>query len=510
MKKLLSVLLVVSTFYAPLFAQNPPLIDSFEVCSQNNINANCIPESKYIYTYNSNRDRINNVRLNWSFQTNEWKQYSRIATDYDANNNKTLEMNYLWSLSDNDWSKRSRNTYSYDAQNNQILLISELWDVSINQWRNLNKTVHAYNAANNVTSEEVYFWDLGTNQWQGMFKYETTYDANQNETLKIGYTWDVPGGNWVNDTRQELTYDANNNVTSDANYNWQNGQWEGVNPKREYDYNSNNLVTIERMYSWASGATPWTLVSRFEHTYNSNDKKILTENYYLNTTSNQLEVRYKTDYLINQYGNTSAATTSIMDNGSWVSYSKIEYTYDLHRNIIEEAAYLWNSPNSIWKKDKREEYRYTPNGKLGMYSLYQGSSDGSQWIGNIKSEYTYHVNNPLLTQISYDWNSATSQWIFKGKRKYTYYFENTVNINKLQQIDDLVNLYPNPVGNTLEINSTDAIDAQFTLINTQGQVLMSKWIQQTERIDVSHLPRGAYFYTITTDKELQIGKIIKQ
>jgi hypothetical protein len=72
----------------------------------------------------------------------------------------------------------------------------------------------------------------------------------------------------------------------------------------------------------------------------------------------------------------------------------------------------------------------------------------------------------------------------------------------------LLNVYPNPVSNTLNFSGIDT-EAEVQLFNTQGQLMFQT--TQTQNIDVSQLPSGLYFYKVTNvkSKAEAHGKIIK-
>lgn len=77
-----------------------------------------------------------------------------------------------------------------------------------------------------------------------------------------------------------------------------------------------------------------------------------------------------------------------------------------------------------------------------------------------------------------------------------------------------VSVYPTPAKNKLQISfsNSEAATATFTLVNTLGEKCLTGKVQNTTRpetIDISQLPPGAYFATITTDlKEQYVKKIV--
>ncbi len=71
-----------------------------------------------------------------------------------------------------------------------------------------------------------------------------------------------------------------------------------------------------------------------------------------------------------------------------------------------------------------------------------------------------------------------------------------------------VKVYPNPASETLYINAKGNEGADFTLFSVNGQVVGTKVLNGNEAVDVSFLPDGLYFYTVTgKDNTVQRGKV---
>ena len=72
----------------------------------------------------------------------------------------------------------------------------------------------------------------------------------------------------------------------------------------------------------------------------------------------------------------------------------------------------------------------------------------------------------------------------------------------------VVKVYPNPASETLYIDANGNEGADFTLFSVNGQVVGTKVLSGNEAVDVSFLPDGLYFYTVTgKDNTVQRGKI---
>ena len=56
-------------------------------------------------------------------------------------------------------------------------------------------------------------------------------------------------------------------------------------------------------------------------------------------------------------------------------------------------------------------------------------------------------------------------------------------------------VYPNPVGDVLYVETSEAQPSAYRITNVLGQTLMDGVLNATE-IDVAHLPDGLYFITV--------------
>jgi hypothetical protein len=75
--------------------------------------------------------------------------------------------------------------------------------------------------------------------------------------------------------------------------------------------------------------------------------------------------------------------------------------------------------------------------------------------------------------------------------------------------NDLIKVYPNPVSSILNMDSPQRNDLSCQLFSISGQVVVSRKLASRNAIDVSALPAGLYFYTVSdnTGAIVQKGKV---
>ena len=135
--------------------------------------------------------------------------------------------------------------------------------------------------------------------------------------------------------------------------------------------------------------------------------------------------------------------------------------------------------------------------------------------------------NILLTENEYPFKvtypDKEHYWIVRGVSKYfpcevwadTSYFMPTdvVFTDESKQVE-LLELYPNPVSNTLylhfpkSLSSDIAFDAR--IFNMQGKLVRHQAVGEKRKVDVSGMVNGVYFLRATVGERVYVGKFIKQ
>ena len=130
---------------------------------------------------------------------------------------------------------------------------------------------------------------------------------------------------------------------------------------------------------------------------------------------------------------------------------------------------------------------------------------------NIKSGYNTNISyvnlfdNPYLTCIQVD-NAAYSTANWTSKDSWASYNTdcNYLSNNDVQKSG--LRIYPNPVKNSLNIQTPDKLQ-KLEIYSANGQLVKTSFLKETS---VANLPKGNYVAKITTDKGVQTEKIIKE
>ena len=75
-----------------------------------------------------------------------------------------------------------------------------------------------------------------------------------------------------------------------------------------------------------------------------------------------------------------------------------------------------------------------------------------------------------------------------------------------------ITFYPNPAIDKIIVTTPGAPnDSNLSIVNTEGRELITKRLSEAKTvIDISSLPSGVYFVRLTSDKNVEIGKIVKR
>ncbi|WP_433765828.1 starch-binding protein [Flavobacterium ginsenosidimutans] len=163
-------------------------------------------------------------------------------------------------------------------------------------------------------------------------------------------------------------------------------------------------------------------------------------------------------------------------------------------------VYYWNAvpsgsaTNATWPgvtmtADTNGFYKYTITGPTSINIIFNNGSSGSA-----------NQTADLLSKTdgySYTWGASTAK--------------TAINVETKEQAEETyaVRLYPNPVDQTLLVNSTIAI-SEYTIISAQGSIVQ-EGKSNTSSIDVSRLSSGLYFITIRLENGIEtMQKIVKK
>lgn len=372
---------------------------------------------------------------------------------FDYNNSQYI-------LTDVEW-------YIFDNSGRILEDYSKYYDDGPGKWILDYKSEYSYNVLYELATEMSYNWDDNGSVWEKSYKYDYTYSSG-NLSEEIGYSWNSSTSQWENSWKTVYNYNLNGDLILITSYNG-NGQGQWVNSwKDEYSY-SNNQISSMTSYGWDS------------------------------------------------------------NSGLWENYYKTEYSYDANGNDTLDIELSWNSGTSQWENSSKTEYSFAANNDLIMDKFFDWNSSTSTWEVSYKDEYNYNQSfsfsellmpfyyyediaffNHMLTDVVFsEYNYGNLQWDIYGKAN--FYYSQQV-INSVAELENLeFNIYPNPASDYLVIDARNiANNMEIKLFDITGKALIIKEIKSGEKLNISKLKAGIYFYNISIDGVTRFGKIVKK
>ncbi|MCF8232877.1 MAG: T9SS type A sorting domain-containing protein [Bacteroidales bacterium] len=295
-------------------------------------------------------------------------------------------------------------------------------------------------------------------------------------------------------------------------------------PDNNYDtlfFLNHHLKTFDGGNSWDT-INSSELTSRFIKIHPNKDSLIIIGG----------ETSYLSPYLqiSNNYGNTFTLNPMLtffegdncvhdlaIDDSTWYAagegvIGKTSNNGDTWTQLLN----LWNPPPNL------EEFglyytdiAFSPNDKNKLYVTGLKSTGSSKvcllYYDNIGDSWNYYSSNSMEPQqkikcmtIRKDENVDKVYLGGKG----VYLFEKPANnIDNLQQKENALNIYPNPVENLLTIDSECNIE-RVNIFNIKGEKILA--VTDTKTIDVSNLIQGIFVIKIITDKRIYRRNFIKK
>lgn len=238
----------------------------------------------------------------------------------------------------------------------------------------------------------------------------------------------------------------------------------------------------------------------------------------------------------NNYSSEGSNSAQVINNeieeGNWggiaypiANYRKYSISADFYLENINNSTYemlgLYNENNDY---DLIGGLIFYFDGEIAYEDMKNSETVGS-WIPkkwyNIKAEVdlaakkiTYFLDNVKVQEtIISDLNNEITEVDFSFDNYGSGFFVDNINIIDLENLGLTENnktaipIYPNPATSYVNINSLEKIDT-IIITDLTGKVITKE--QNSNKINVNHLPKGVYLIKIKTDNSESIQKFIKK
>ena len=369
--------------------------------------------------------------------------------------------------------------------------IFEAYDTDTDSYSEAMKQEFTYNTNGQLTMITYSIKD-GTN-WIETLRNEFKYNASGNLIEESYATKMSPSSAWINQKKNVTVY-TGNRVTSEENFEWENGEWK-PDEKTILNYVGNRIETFD-VFEWEN--MQWEDDSRGVITYSGNKIASVTTEEFKNGvwTLDDRDVY------------TRSATTRIKDyinqdwNGAeWENDEKISYTDDTKGNRLTEIK-SESDDGITWELEDKIEYTYDNTALMSnYYNPFSVDSFSISWGLADAPHY-----NKVLSNIEYSYDD--SRWELSGRTTY-YYSDDTMGLNDLSN-SNFVTVYPNPVKNTLNIKLKNHIQADASLFDINGRLVLDQKIHSlSTSLNIEALNSGIYILKIRAENGFATKRITK-
>jgi hypothetical protein len=386
---------------------------------------------------------------------------------------------------------RNENDWRGASVNSLVQIIDSAyfwsWDTIAAAWKpdaHGKNITYAYNANNSVIGYEKQEWN--GNAWVNNMKWAMTYDLSNNLTDILIQQWN--GTAWENYYEDIMMYDINNNELSDLFKIWNGASWDNYD-LWSWIYDANNNQITELYQEWNSGS--WENVMQYLNTYDANNNKVfdLRQDWNGSWTDNS---RDSLTYNVNNY--CIYALGWNWDGLSWSISDQEFFTYDANHNLINWLYQGWDgtSWSNVWQRIKTYD-----NNNNRLTNSFQNWT-GSMWANIYLYSNTYDANN-FETSGAQRYFDNTGSYINEGDSGYYYFHSVPSYISDYVATDkEKLILFPNPVGNELQIKCSTMKDILYiTIYDMESREIMRKAFTENEIsqqlvINVQALNAGTY------------------
>lgn len=376
------------------------------------------------------------------------------------------------------------------------------WDNYNDNWRHNTKEFLTYdNGGIKETNFRRQFL-TGTN-WVNYYQFNKTYTADNQLESNIQQNWNSPNSGWNDKYKHVYTYDDDGNEIVHENSSYINETWK-INSKEVKTYVDNFLNTTTIL---AHDTSLSVFVPQERTTNNYADSLVdyqIGEIYYRDVAvwenDEKIDYTYNMDRQLTdvEYYGYNSSTGEF----SSAPYKKIENNYTAEGLIAESVTQLWFT--SEYRNLDRWLYSYV-NGNQTEFIIQEWNSSADVWENKYRHLKTYDANDNEIEFIYQSWNTDATPNDWRGFLRIVTYWSlpEVLSSNEFHEKPTFL-IYPNPTSEYLKINSNEAIN-QIQLYDLLGKQVLKT---NKNQVDVRALPSGLYLAKIEYGSDSITKKVI--
>ena len=411
---------------------------------------------------------------------------------YDNLGRDTCEIFYQKDKAWRPWHLSTKNTLEYDKKNRITCYSSYNYHRGAFKWQ-LSEKISVEYATDDLSIKEYHIWNnTYNNTLDTLFLTYYQLDSNHNLILEIDTSF-------FNNTREPLNktvyhYDSLGRFTSTVISYWNSdsSQWK-FNFKISVSYYKANLLDESHFYFWNDSLAYWVPLNKSKGFYNSQDKIIKVNTYYMDTT---LIVQDSFTYDANGFPYEMIV-------------KRIDTTHQLnlkeyHKRINNQYGdpdyyymYWWDSKLNNWLP------------AVKIHSVFDANYDREYALLPFHPIYNIDYNKIILSENFYGYDTTLNQWDNNAyTNTYYYSLREVLHISK-SAWNKGIKVYPNP--STSEVNIAlpdDVRQAEIEIFNTDGMLVKKQRLESNRRLSVEDLDAGIYLLRIISGNRIFSAKVI--
>jgi len=406
-------------------------------------------------------------------------------------------------------------------------------DSSINfSCRKISKSIWEYDERGNNSSQMIYFInELGV--WQQEYIFEFFYDENDRLVAKNDHIILLDGNKfslyWEYEYNQygdmilekeiffDYETDENGNQIEIKKFNW----------KTEFKYNQDHKILSEVIYYRSKETGEWIFNSLDDYDYDLKGNLIRSRYALWDKTNQTWDYKWMDQYTYEGLNRLKTNTFSRKNEvtGQLEVSSMYVYQYDRSWKSIEKTYFIWLD---CWNPSGKWIYEYDELRNLKEEIYQKLDTVGGQWINvqkyGLEHDNTYSAEEIIIPEREiqewfthkldriqeYCWDKQKGKWFQNGFTGLFFYSPiNTSGSDEVPANNYII--FPNPFSDHITITNNENWACSTLLIFDQsGKKVSEKSIQNGDKINLSFLSDGIYFYNIQDNIQTHTGKLVKE
>lgn len=464
-----------------------------EILSQTDAEGKVTPSQKTVFGYDEYNNLTDQVIYMYDGNVKDWANYLKFHAEYNEKKEMVLKEDYMWNGSG--WMGSGKTLWAYNDKGLLIMSDMKAWDAGINDWVNFKLDKQAFNENGLLTEQEFLFWNEEKGDYSGNYeatgqrntKAIVTYDDNNHEVADRAYYDFEDGKGWILTTEilTDWTPGEDGGWNTEANcymsWNGQSLEEKALRSRTLKSINRKNLLTHELSQITNDNGETWSDYSELTFKYWKDSVMIYDE------TIEQGLNKAKGEYEINERGEVINSTHywGTSDGKDWTLYSYFEYEYEpdvTPLTRIRKMGYLWDGSKFV--KNFGEAYEYDFDIDFEKVNMGMVEVD---WDFKMVKHYAYTAD------------VATDEWKYQVGNYYYSDIAGSGAVDKIGATD--VRIYPNPVVDTLIIESEQGVTARIYDVN--GRCLLET---AEKNIDMDGFLPGIYLVNVNGN----VYKVVKK